>query len=39
MDVEVFDLMDVKAYAKYKDYHRYIISVIDVFSKFLHMVP
>ena len=24
---------------KYNDNHRYILSVIDVFSKFLHMIP
>ena len=28
-----------KAHAKYNVNHRYILSVIDVFSKFIHMVP
>ena len=30
---------DVQPYAKYDDTHRYFLSVIDVFSKFLHMSP
>jgi len=33
------DLTDVHAYAKYNDNHRYIISVTEVSSKCLHMVP
>jgi len=37
MDVYECDLLDVQAYAKYNDNHRYILSVINVFSKFLHM--
>jgi len=32
-------MTDLQAYAKYNDNQRYIISVIDVFSKFLHKVP
>ena len=39
MDVWECDLLDVLAYSKYNYYCRYIVSVIDVFSKFLHMVP
>ena len=39
MDVWECDLLDVKAYAKYNDNRRYILSVIDVFSKYLHMIP
>ena len=31
--------MDVESYAKYKDYFKYILSVIDVFSKFLYLIP
>jgi len=33
------ELLDVQAYAKYKDNYRYILSVIDVFSKYLHLIP
>jgi len=33
------DLLDVQAYASYNYNYRYIISVIDVFSKFLYMIP
>jgi len=32
------DLLDVQAYAKYNNNHRYILSVIDLFSKFLHTI-
>jgi len=39
MDVWECDLLDVQAYAKYNDNHRHILSVIDLFSKFLHMIP
>ena len=38
MDMWECELMDVEASVKYNDNHRYILSVIDVFSKFLHMV-
>ena len=38
-DVWECDLMHVKAYAKYNDNHRYNLPVIDVFLKFLHLVP
>jgi len=37
MDVWECDLLDVQAYAKYDNY-RYIILVIDVFSKYLHLI-
>jgi len=33
------DLLDVKSYAKYNDNYRYILSAIDVFSKFLYLIP
>jgi len=33
------DLLDVQSYAKYNDNYKYILSVIDVFSKFLFLVP
>jgi len=39
MDVWECDLLDVYDHAKYKDNHRYIPSVIDLLSKFLHMIP
>jgi len=39
MDMWPCDLMVVPASAKYNDNHRYIISVTDVSSKCLHMVP
>ena len=39
MDVWECDLLDVRALGKYNDKYVYIISVIDVFSKFLHLVP
>ena len=34
-DVRECDLLDVQSYAKYNDNYRYILSVIDVFSKSL----
>jgi transposase InsO family protein len=39
MDVWECDLVDVQSFAKYNDGYRYLLTVIDVFSKFLHMVP
>jgi len=39
LDVWECDMFHVQAYAKYNDIHREILSVIDVFSKFLLMVP
>ena len=38
-DVWECDLLDVQSYAKYNDSIRYILSVIDVFSKFLYLSP
>jgi len=38
MDVWECDLLDVQAYAKYNDNYKYILSVIDIFSKFLFLV-
>jgi IS30 family transposase len=38
MDVWECDLVDVQALGKYNDNFKYILSVIDVFSKFLHMI-
>ena len=32
------DLLDVQAYAKYNDKYGYILSVIDVFLKYLHII-
>ena len=31
--------MDIQCLLKYNDTYRYILSVIDVFSKYLHLVP
>jgi len=39
MDVWVCDLVDVRALGRFNDNYKYILSVIDVFSKFLHLVP
>jgi transposase InsO family protein len=39
MDVWECDLVDVHSLRKYNDGYRYELTVIDVFSKFLHMVP
>jgi len=38
MDVWECDVLYLQAYVKYKDNHRYIISVIDIFSKFLYQI-
>jgi len=38
-DVWECDLFDVKSYAKYNDNFRYILSIIDVFSKFHYLIP
>jgi len=38
-DVWECDLLDVNSYAKYNDNFRYILSVIDAFSKFLYLIP
>jgi hypothetical protein len=39
MDVWECDLVDVQALGKFNDNIKCILSVIDVFSKFLYMVP
>jgi len=39
MDVWECDLFDVPTHANFNDNYRYILSVIDVFSKYLHMIP
>jgi len=39
MNVWEFDVLDVETYAKYNDNYRYILSVIDVFLKYLYMFP
>jgi hypothetical protein len=33
------DLLDVQSLSRYNDNHKYLLTVIDVFSKFLHVVP
>jgi len=38
-DVWECDLLDVQSYAKYNDNFRYILFIIDVFSKFLYLLP
>jgi len=39
IDVWEFDLFDVQALGKFNENYKYILSVIDLFSKFLHLVP
>ena len=39
LDVLECDLVDVLALSKHNDGHIYHLTVIDVFSKFLHIVP
>jgi len=39
MDVWECDLVDVQSLGKFNDGYKYILTVIDVFSKYLHMVP
>jgi transposase InsO family protein len=38
-DVWEIDLLDLSSVKKYNDRHRYLMQVIDVFSKYLHSVP
>jgi predicted RNA-binding protein with RPS1 domain len=38
IDLWECDLVDVQSLAKYNDIYRYMLTVIDVFSKFLHIV-
>jgi hypothetical protein len=39
MDVWEADLLDVQGISKFNDNFKYLLTVIDVFSKFLHVVP
>ena len=39
LDVSEADLVDVQSLTKHNDGHRYILTVIDVFTKYLHIVP
>jgi len=39
LDVLECDLVAVQALSKYNDDYKYHLTVIDVFSKFLHIVP
>ena len=39
LDIFECDLVDVQALSKHNDGHKYLLTVIDVFSKFLHIVP
>ena len=39
MDVRECDLVDVQRLSKYNSGVSYLLSVIDVFSKYLHVVP
>ena len=39
MEVWECNLLDMRTLTKYNDLYRYILSVIDVFSKYLHLVP
>jgi len=39
MDLWEADLVDVQALAKHNDGHRYLLTVIDDFTKYLHIVP
>jgi hypothetical protein len=38
-DVWESNLVDVQGLSKYNDGMKYLLTVIDVFSKFLHIVP
>jgi hypothetical protein len=39
LDVWECDLIDIQNFSIYNDKNRYLLSVIDVFYKFLHIVP
>jgi hypothetical protein len=39
IDVWECDLLGVQSLAKYNDIQKYILSVMDVFSKYKHLVP
>ena len=34
-----YDVMDMQSLSKYKDKYKYLLSGIDVFSKYLYIVP
>jgi len=38
-DVLECDLIEVKAFGKFDDNYKFLLTVIDVFSKYLHIVP
>ena len=38
-DVWECDLIDVQAFGKFNDNYKFLLTVIDVFSKYLHIVP
>ena len=38
-DVWECDLMDMRSLSKYNDRYKYLLSVIDFFTKYLHVVP
>jgi hypothetical protein len=39
MELWESDLLDVQNIRKFNNYYKYLLTVIDVFSKFLHVVP
>jgi hypothetical protein len=39
LDVWECDLLDVQSLSRYNDRYRYLLTVIDVFTKYLHVVP
>jgi hypothetical protein len=39
LDVCECDLVDVQSLGKYNDNYKYLLTVLDVFSNYLHMVP
>jgi len=38
-DVWEIDILDLSSLKKYNNNHRYLLQVIDVFSKYLHSIP
>ena len=39
MEVWECDMVDVRAVARFNEKYKFILSVIDVFSKFLYLIP
>jgi hypothetical protein len=39
LDLWQSDLLDLQSFAKHNNNYRFVLSVIDVFSKYLHLVP